>query len=68
MGIQSDGVEHALDIQIHDLGKGLIRMGVEFLSPCSSGVGKQYVNMICCFGDFVDKMLNPGELRAIGGD
>ena len=38
--LQSHGIEYALDVQVHDLGKRTIRMCVKLLPPSCAGVGK----------------------------
>ena len=52
--LQSDSIEDALYIQVHDLGKCRVRMRIELLTPCRPSVSEQYVNMIRCLRNFLN--------------
>lgn len=61
-------VEHALDIQVHDLAECLMRMRVEVCTPCSAGVGEQNVNMVCLFLNLFHQALDLGDLGDVCWD
>lgn len=66
--IQSNCVEHALDVQVHDLGESGVRMRVEFLTPRCTSVREEYVDMVCRLLDFLDQCLDTSYLGAVGWD
>jgi len=45
-------IEDSLHVEVHDFCKGRIRVGVEAFAPCSTGVGKQDVNVVSVLADF----------------
>lgn len=55
---QSYRIEHALDVQIHNLRKSGVRVRIKLLAPRCPSVCEKYINMICCFLDFFDQCLN----------
>lgn len=63
--IQPNGVEYTLDVQVHDLRKSGIRMRVELFSPCCASVREEYINMICCFPNFLDQGFHARNFGAI---
>ena len=65
---QPDRIEDAFDIQIHHLRKRLVRVGVEFLTPCCTGIREQDVDMICGLGNLAEEVLDTGKLAAVCGD
>lgn len=50
-----DGVEDALHIQVHDLAKLVLWVGIKFLPPCCTGVGEEDVEMGGGLGDLGDE-------------
>lgn len=44
-------VKDTLNIQIHHLLEGVLRVCIELLTPGSSGIGKEDINMVCCLAD-----------------
>ena len=50
-----DRVEHTLDIQIHNLRKHLLGVGVKLLAPCCAGIGEENINMVCGLAYLGDK-------------
>lgn len=47
-----DQIENTPNIQIHDLGEGVVRMGVKLLPPCGTGVGEKNIDMGGLLGYF----------------
>ena len=64
---EPDGGEDALDVQVHDLGEGTVRVGVEFLAPGGACVGEQDVDVVGRLGHLGDQPLDLGDFGAVGG-
>lgn len=67
---EADGVEDGLDVQIHDLCKRRISMGIETLSPRRARIRKQDIYMIRMLLDLLQQALHAlfcGRIRG-GGD
>jgi hypothetical protein len=63
---QSNRIENTLHIQIHNLCKGIIRMGIKLLTPRRSRIREQDINMISRLADFGNQMLDAREFCAVG--
>jgi hypothetical protein len=53
-----NAIKHTVDIQIHDLGKGLCGMLIKRCSPGSTRVCKEYVHMVSMLHHLIDQPLN----------
>lgn len=67
-GESLDGVEDGAHVQVHDLGKGVIRVLVKGGAPGRAGVGEQDVDVISVLLDLRQKALDTLERRRVGGD
>lgn len=66
-GEQADSVEDGTDVEVHDLGKGVVRVRVEMLAPGGSRVGQQNVDVVGVLAHLVQKVLNASKRRRVGG-
>lgn len=62
------GVEDALDVEVHDLAKGIVRVCVKGGAPCGTGVGEEDVDVVGGLGDLGDQTLDLRDLGGVGGD
>lgn len=63
-----DGVEDALDVQVHDFGEGGVGVGFESLAPGGAGVGEEDVDVWGCFGDFGGEAADFADFGQVSGD
>jgi len=61
-------IEDRLHVEVHDLCKRGIRVGVEAFAPRSAGVGEQYIDVIGVLSDFGHEPVNFGYFAAVGRD
>lgn len=65
---QLDGVKDSSDVEVHDLGKGIVRVSIELLAPCSSCIGEQDIDVIGVLADLLKERLDAFNSSGIGGD
>ena len=63
-----DGVKDALNVQVHDLRKGTVRMCFELLAPSRTRIRKKDIDMIGRRADFSHQPLDLRDLRAVRGN
>jgi len=61
-------MEHALDVQIHDLAERVFRRPIERRSPRCSRVREQDINMLGMLRDLLNQALDLGEFGDVGWD
>lgn len=61
-------VEHALDIQIHNLGEHLLGVSIEFLAPRRARIRKENVNAISRLRHLGNQPVQLFHVRAVGWD
>jgi len=61
-------IEHAPHIQVHDLGKRLVRMSIKGGAPGCASIGEQNVYMASMLLHLGDKVLHAGEGSTVRGD
>lgn len=64
----ADRVEDGLDIEIHDLGKGLVGVGVKGLAPGGAGVGEENVHAVSVLLDLFEQVRHALHVGRVGGD
>ncbi|KAI9155232.1 Carnosine N-methyltransferase [Paramyrothecium foliicola] len=62
----ADGVEDGLYVEVHDLGKGRVRVRVERLAPRGAGVGEEDVDAVRVLLDLGEEVLDALERRRVG--
>lgn len=60
-----DSIENTFHIQVHDLGEHLLRVGIEFLAPGRTGIGKEDIHMISRLAHFGDQSVQLVHTGAI---
>ena len=66
--VQPDGVEHALDVQVHHLRERAVGVRVELLPPRRAGVREQDVHVVGRLLHFLHQPFHVGDLGGVGGD
>lgn len=65
-GEDADGVEDGPDVEVHDLGKGRVRVRVEALAPRRARVGHEDVDLVRVLLHLGEQVLHALELRRVG--
>jgi hypothetical protein len=67
-GEQANGVEHSLDVKIHDLGESRVGMRIERLAPGSASVGEEDIHFVSVLLDLRKQTLYALKLGGVGRD
>lgn len=63
----ADRVEDAAHVEVHDLGKGLVRVLVKGGAPGRARVGKEYVDVVRVLAHRREQLLDAVQRRRVGG-
>lgn len=67
-GENPNGVEDGFDVEVHDLGKGLVWVGVETFTPGGARVGEEDVDLVGVLADGGEERVDTLHVGGVGGD
>lgn len=67
MNLLLDGIENALNVEIHHLGEHLLGVGIELLAPSGTGISEENIDVISRLRDFSNQAIEVLHARAICG-